>query len=113
MDESDRQRATAGDAIEQPTVPAPDEAPAGDTGTTDERPLFATTDDIDPEVTAQEESKDDLALRGAAVAGALGGNAGQAAGALAGHGAALGVNTEAGEPVEVRDEERDDRAPGD
>ncbi len=79
----------------------------------DERPLFSTTDDIDPEVTALEESKDDLALRGAAVSGALGGSLGGAAGGLAGHGAAIGVKAEAGEPVEVNDDQRDDRAPGD
>ncbi len=78
-----------------------------------DRPLFATTDDIDPEVTAQEESRDDLALRGAATAGVLGDSLPLGSAGLLGHGAAIGVNAEAGEPVEVEDEERSDRAPGD
>ena len=121
MDELNRPLPGSEDATGEPTDPARTDASAGDARTAevldrtsmDERPLFATTDDIDPDVAAQRESKDDLALRGAAVAGALGGNAGTAAGALAGYGAAIGVNEEAGEPVEVTDEHRDDRAPGD
>ncbi len=101
MDEHDRSLPGSVPAEDQPTEPP-----------TDERPLFATTDDIDPEVASSEESKEDLAFRGVAVSGALGGNAGTAAGALAGHGAALGVNAEAGEPVEVEGRDRVDRAPG-
>lgn len=72
-----------------------------------DRPLFASADDDDAATRIAEESRADLAIRGAAATGALGGNAGLAAGALTGFGAAIGVNTEAGEPVEVDDEETD------
>jgi hypothetical protein len=121
MDEHNRSLPGSDAATDEPAEPTRSDAFAGDDRSeevaertaTDERPLFSTTDEIDPGVTALEESRDDLALRGVAVSGALGGNAGTAAGALAGHGAALGVNAEAGQPVELEDEARSDRAPGD
>jgi hypothetical protein len=100
--------------------PARSDAFAGDARTAevaqradDDRPLFGTTDAIDPEATALEESRDDAALRGAAHAGALGDSVPLGTAGLTGYGAALGVNAEAGQPVEATDEEHGDRAPGD
>ena len=76
----------------------------------DEEPAGTTTDILEEdEAELQEESREDLAFRGAVVGGALGSSAGAAAGALIGPGGALGVNREAlGDDLGVEpDDERD------
>ncbi len=95
LDEHDK-RIVQGEDTTPDSVGTPDDEA---TGSSDDRPLFAAQ--AADESVALEESRDDLALRGAVAAGALGGSGGPAAGALMGFGGALGVNREAGQDVEV------------
>jgi hypothetical protein len=115
MDEIDRPLPGPGTATTESNEPARSDASAGDTrkeeGTertaADERPLFTTTDDIDPELSASGAVQGDLQPRGVGVSGVLGDVAGPAAAVVPD----LSVATPAGETAGSDREERADRAP--
>jgi hypothetical protein len=74
----------------------------------DERPLFTTTDDIDPEVDASGRVQQDPTPRGVGISGVLGDAAGPAAAVVPD----LGVATPADGTADATDPRRADRSPG-
>jgi hypothetical protein len=79
----------------------------------DERPLFTSTDDIDPELDASQTSTADLAPRGVGITGVRGESAGLVAGVLTGDGTTVGVDNAADDDGDREDVERAGKAPGD
>jgi hypothetical protein len=116
MDELDRPLPGSGTTTSESNEPARSDTSSDDPSSeagiartaADERPLFSTTDDIDPEVDASGEVRQDPAPRGVGISGVLGDVAGPAAAVVPD----LGVATPAGEAAEATDKQRPDRGPG-